>query len=290
MALRSFVFVSLAVTMLGCGNHSVQTTSGKSYLAKYEALGKTKSIERPESTSTAPGERATFEQALKHVADIEPTISFPARIGIAKIGCPTVTGGDVDYARIVKACGQVQPLFPEEVQAWTEMASNLGPSYGTIVPLSPLVIDEALSEAARIGADVASLSRVDRVRLGAARQHLDSIIIYETQQTSTEETNALAIGDLTLIGAFVLPSKRMEGQAYAAAIMIDPVTGYPYGQIEASAESDGRYSPRVGASAKKREVMLAAEANVVKVLAAETEMAIRNLRLALAEKDDELGD
>ena len=77
-------------------------------------------------------------------------------------------------------------------------------------PINPLVLDEALAEASGVGLDVRELSQVEGVRLGAARQHLDGVIIYETHQDTSEETNALALGDLTLIGAFVLPSSALK--------------------------------------------------------------------------------
>lgn len=273
LVIHTTVFFVLVALMLGCTGHSVQTTSGKDYLAKYNIkrnAGEVAAKHRSEPARTA---HATFDQALHHVADIEPTISFPARIGVAKIGC-----------QLESNCDWLLPLRPAEVEAWSEMASNLGASFGSIVPMNPLFLEEALTEARRIGLDISGLTAIDGVRLGAARQHLDGIIIYETQHKTSEETNALALGDLTLIGAFVLPSKRIEGQAYAAAIMVDPVTGYPYGQVEASAESDSHFTSRVGANSGKQSAKEDAEARVVQALAAETEKAIRGLRLAIAEK------
>lgn len=288
--INASVLVLLATMMLGCADHSVQTTSGKDYLAKYKSTGKTEVAANPRPTKSSPVARVTFDQALHHVANIEPTLSFPARIGVAKIGCWMGYDQPSDQGLTLEPCKGSQHLHPDEVTAWSEMASNLGTSFGTIIPISALAINDALQEAGRIGLEPGSLNQVERVKLAAARQHLDAVIIYETEQRSTKDTNALAIGDLTLIGAFVLPSKRVEGQAYAAAIMVDPRSGYPYGQIEASAESGDRYTSTVQAHAEARDAMLDAEMQVVNALANETEKAIRNLRLALAEEKLASGD
>ena len=268
--LRSFsrgAALLACLAIAGCSAHSIQTTSGKSYLAKHRAPSSSAELAEPTALGTI-----SFDHALTKVASVEPTLSFPARIGIAKIGC--VDG----------RCGSIAPLHPEEAEAWSEMAASLGPGFGSLVPLHPLALDQALSEAAKAGLDLDQTTVFDKVRLGAARQHLDSVIIYEARSKTDADANLLALGDLTIIGAFVLPSRKIESEAYAAGIILDPISGYPYGQLEAAAAGDGGYTSGVRAKDRKSELARTTEIDAAIALVAEAEDALRDLRLAIAEQ------
>ncbi len=269
---RLVALIVVTTFVSSCASHHIQTTSGKSYLARHQSFETALDVDKTERALPGTEARATFEQALHHVANIEPTLSFPARIGIAKVGCNA-------------GCGKPVPMRPREVEAWSKMAASLGATYGTFVPISPLTYEQALTEAVRTGLDVSSLTAIDKVRLGAARQHLDGVIIYEAKSQSDSEANVLWLADLLIIGAYVLPSRKIEAEAYAAAIMLDPLTGYPYGQAEASAEGDSKYATLAGRSKTKDDMEHAAEFDAVEALAAEVEKAIRDLRSALAERD-----
>lgn len=263
-AIGSIVLIAV-LSLAGCGGHSIQTTSGKDYLEKHKVA---------DIHQAAPGSHkvgaSSFDQALRHVAAIEPTLTFPARIGIAKMGC-------VEFV-----CGSIQPLHPEEVEAWTEVAINLGASYGTIMPINPLIMDQVTAEAIDAGYAKPS-TPLEKVRLAAARQHLDVVIAYEVQSRGQREANALAVGDWTLIGAYVLPSRKIESEGYAAGIIIDPISGYPYGQIEAAAE-DQAHSTWANSTTRQQDLEDATAISASVALAAETEEAFRSLRLALAEQ------
>lgn len=254
-----------ALILAGCGGSSIQTTSGKDYLAKHKGAIRETRLPNPPIGGTI-----SFDEALHQVASIEPTLTFPARIGIAKIGC------------IDQRCGTVVPLYPEEAEAWSEMAANLGASYGSLIPISPFAMDQALSEAYNAGLPD-HVTAVQKVRLAAARHHLDAVIVYEARSREEGEANILAVGDLTIIGAFVLPSRKIESQAYAAGIILDPITGYPYGQVQAAAEDDA-FASLVGSKDGKKDLKRATETSAAVLLAAETEEAVRSLRLALTEQ------
>lgn len=191
--------VGLSLFIAGFASHSIQTTSGKDYLEKHRAASS--SVER---TGSAAKGATGFNEALHQAAAIEPTLSFPARIGIAKTGC-------IERYR----CGVVVPLRPKEAEAWSEIATNLWASYGSIVPLNPLLLKSAHSEAASAGM-TREITTLEKVRLTAARQHLDVIIAYEAQSRGQREANVLAVGDLTIIGAFVMPSRKIEIEATVA--------------------------------------------------------------------------
>ncbi|MEM8948947.1 MAG: hypothetical protein AAGA21_09505 [Pseudomonadota bacterium] len=262
--LRPFMLgcmLAASLAVAGCGGHSIQTTSGKAYLEKHNVASPA-----PIRAESKSYRAVRFDEALRQVASIEPTLTFPARIGIVKIGTD----------------GTPTPLYPEEVEAWSEMAAGLGSDYGTFLPINPLVYDQALSEAANTGLLVRTTG-LEKIRLAAARQHLDAIIAYETSSQATRKANALAFGDLTIIGAFVLPSRKIESEGYAAGIILDPISGYPYGQVEAAAV-DSAHTTWVNKSEKKVDVQRNTEIGASVALAEETGKALQKLRLALAEQ------
>lgn len=105
-------FSSIAVVLfLAACAYDVQTTSGRNYLAAF-----------PDAVMSDQD----FESKLRAAANVEPLLRFPARIGLARIGhnnCrPTL----------------ISPSL-EEGKAWLELADTLGPDYGELVPISPLV-------------------------------------------------------------------------------------------------------------------------------------------------------
>ena len=66
------------------------------------------------------------------------------------------------------------------------------------------------------------------IRLGAARQHLDVVLIYESFGKSQDRSNPLAITKLALIGYF-LPTENIEAEGLAQAVLVDVRNGYHYG-------------------------------------------------------------
>jgi hypothetical protein len=77
------------------------------------------------------------------------------------------------------------------------------------------------------------------IRRGAARQHLDYVLVYEVGASRQEKSNALALADLTIIGMFVLPSRTIDVEATASGLMLDVRTGYPYATLTTHADKTG---------------------------------------------------
>ncbi len=221
--------LGLGLILSSCA-YDTQSTSGSQYLAKY--TGSPNPGTGPATGSPTPATDAEILAA----ADVEPTLTFPARIGVARI----------DY-------GQLSAMPPAEAAAWKEMSERLGPAWGQFVPVSPLVA--ALASPARgesacrdqrsglydvvSGPTIASFDcvreTVQTIRLGAARQHLDVVLIYESFGKSQETSNPLAITKLALIG-FFFPTEDVEAEGLAQAILIDVRNGYHYGTATAVAE------------------------------------------------------
>lgn len=244
----------LAALPAACGN-SIQTTSGSQYLAAYDDKA---------------GEGAATDAEITAAADLEPQLRFPARIGLARIDRQGLTA-----------------VPAEEAESWRDLAGRLGSGYGDFVPVSPLIA--ALAAPPRNGEEVGGYRQslteaVRQVRLGAARQHLDAVLIYETFGRSEESSNPLALTKLALIG-FFLPTENVAAEGFAQAVLVDVRNGYTYGTASAVAEQPSHRFTNVSDSgdahaAARRE----AEARAVANLAGEVEAMVRDLRLALAEQ------
>lgn len=257
----------LAGLVAGCG-HQIQTTSGSDYLAAYKAA------------DGRAGPAAATDAEIIAAADVEPQLRFPARLGLARLD----EGG-------------LSPVPAAEAQAWRDLAQRLGSGYGEFVPVSPLIA--ALATPAPLQPDSRndswrryrkSLAQVVReVRLGAARQHLDAVLIYEPFGTSSEASNPLAITKLALIG-FFLPTEGVEAEGFAQAVLVDVRNGYTYGTASAVSEKPSYRLTTVSDSGDAhRTARGEAQARAVAALTGEVETMLRDLRLALAERRLETG-
>jgi len=264
MHTKHFAKLVLAAGLIGllaaCG-HQVQTTSGSQYLAAY-----------------APGDpqgaaAGTIDAEIALAADVEPQLRFPARLGLARI-----------------ENGSLTPVPPAEAEAWRALAERLGSGYGTFLPVSPLIAalaaDAQAPQAPRdpFRSYQRSLTEVVRaVRLGAARQHLDAVLIYEPFGRSEETSNPLAIAKIALIG-FFLPTEDIEAEGSAQAVLVDVRNGYTYGTAAATAEKPAyRLASSGNSYAARREAEGEAQTRAVANLTGEVEALLRELRLALAE-------
>jgi hypothetical protein len=174
-------------------------------------------------------------------------------------------------------------LSGEEAKAWVGLAQDLGSGYGEFVPISPLI-------AAMVSQPRPANQRIDAVRetlemirLAAARQHLDAVMIYEVDATADSKNNPLSIADWTLIGAFVLPSQDVKAQGSAQAILIDVRNGYHYGTIQATAD-DKTLAARFANREAERDLSKHVETVAVQNLTHEAENLVRELRVQLAEQ------
>ena len=164
-----------------------------------------------------------------------------------------------------------------------KLSEKLGPSYGEIIPVSPLIANMVSSDVSSYS-DSRLQAVINKIRLGAARQHLDVVLIYELYSQSDKKNNILAIADLTIIGAFLLPSRSVKVESFSHAMLIDVVQGYPYGTVETSVEKGEKYSSTFGQSSAKNELQKSIESQTTFKLTNEVEKMLKQLRLELAEK------
>ncbi len=184
---------------LGACSQTTQTTSGGDYLRGY--------------AQDAGRKGPALSVEIKEAAAVEPLLRFPARIGLARIGSHPWGGA------------KLTGIPPHEAAAWQKVATNLGPKFGEFVPVSPLVAELFDDRDSRSHSNPREVVR--KIQLAAARQHLDAVVIYESDGTADSTDNSLSIGEWTLIGAFILPSQDVEARGVAQAMMIDVRNGYP---------------------------------------------------------------
>ena len=247
------LFASAALCALGACTATLQTTSGADYLAGYDA-----------SHEIANGTATDVDEDVRRIAAIEPTLAFPARIGLARIERGSLTALPADEARI-----------------WQDMVDALGEDYGAMVPVSPLIASmvrpDKDADRSRHWRD--PTNAIADIRRGAARQHLDYVLAYEVGTSSREKANAIALADLTVIGMFVLPSRSVEVEASASGILLDVRNGYPYATVTAHAEKNG-LARAVSEYSRTRELADTAEELAVLELSDDVKNAMEDLARA----------
>ncbi len=212
-----FVLI-LAVSVAACETRT-QYSSGAEYLSSMRAVPTAEDT----TGSRAVESNDAIDRAVSNAAAVEPNLVFPARLGLARI-----------YR------GRLTAIPRDEGTAWRTLAEKLGADYGEFVPISPLVAEMASSAA---GASIASMKHdrlrvIDKIRIGAARQHVDAVLVYETTGTVDDQDNFLSIANWTIIGAAILPSSEVKVRAVAQAMFIDVRNGYPYGTAQSIIEDE----------------------------------------------------
>ena len=197
---------ALCLVSIGCQSHSVQMTSGKKYLSGYTSQGST------------DANASDLNEEVKAMASIEPSIQFPARIGLVKL-----------------FNGRITNLTVDEVEAWEESRAVMGSQFGDFIPVSPMVAEMVYTPKSTHGKSKTSPSDIFRkVCLGAARQHLDHVLIYEVFSETKTTKLASSVANWTIIGGYFVPSREIKTTGFANALFLDVRNGYPYGTASAT--------------------------------------------------------
>ena len=167
--MRIRVFAPLAALALLSGCYSAQTASGQGYLDRWNAAQgehypsrKSRRTRPPSKKRCAPPHRWNRSCA------------FPARLGIARLHN-----------------GRLSAIPPGEGAYWLALRKG-AEEYGEFVEISPLAASFALTAAGAQPAGAASRPRpygsapmpaglhpIQQIRIGAARQHVDAVFVYE---------------------------------------------------------------------------------------------------------------
>jgi len=238
----------------------VQTSSGSAYLANGPVTGGAGSV------AGATGPTSNLDEAVRRAADIEPTARFPMKICLARLGFGGLT----------------EPP-PDEMPLWESLSDKLGQGYGEFAILNPLV-------AAFTGTNYdppANLGGTGRVvaeiRLGAARQHCDTVFAYEPRSMGKTSASPLQLLNLTIVGYFVVPSTGVQADGTAQGLLIDVRTGYPYAQLTGVGHSETFTTGNTSSNAMSSHNDIARVAAVAD-LTRQIPDALRTLRDQLAER------
>ncbi|MDA8824040.1 hypothetical protein N9N41_06035 [Opitutales bacterium] len=200
------LLLALSLITFGCQSHSVQMTSGKKYLSGYSQ------VDMKEQN------RSSIDQEVRFVAQIEPSLRFPARIGLVKL-----------YN------GKISNISAKEIESWTKVKEEMGEKFGDFVPVSSMIAEMVYSsQNINTKSNRNSVEIFRKVRLGAARQHLDHVLIYEVFSETKTTKLASSVANWTIIGGYFVPSREIETTGFANALLLDVRNGYPYGSASAS--------------------------------------------------------
>lgn len=212
----------VALAAGGCSKHVTQNSSGADFISGFQ--GNTQIAGTP------------FQDFIRQAARTEPILKLPAKIGIARIGG-----------------GRFSDIPADESELWAEIARN-GPSFGTFIEINALLVKSVRDELTYKKTSAAGhdpFSVVSNIRLAAARQHVDAVLIYSVDAETRKNKNVLAVTDFTLLGGGLFPSRTIDSVGSANAILLDVRNGYPYGTASASSKK-AAFSTWWGASSRKR--------------------------------------
>ena len=201
------VFIlAICLASVGCQSHSVQVTSGKEYLSNYADY------------DASEMNASDLNEEVKLIASIEPSIKFPSRIGLVKL-----------------FNGRITNLSPDEVVAWEDARSTMGSKFGVFIPVSPMIAEMVYTPRNTNSKSKIKSSEIFRkIRLGAARQHLDHVLVYEVFRKQKTTKLASSVANWTIVGGYFVPSREIETTGFANALLIDVRNGYPYGTASAT--------------------------------------------------------
>ena len=204
--LQAAFIISLSIASIGCQSHSVQITSGKEYLSSYSDY------------DASEINASDLNEEVKLIANIEPSIEFPSRIGLVKL-----------------FNGRITNLSPDEVEAWENARRTMGSKFGEFIPVSPMIAEMVYTpKNTKSKSNIKSSEIFRKIRLGAARQHLDHVLVYEVFSETKTTKLASSVANWTIVGGYFVPSREIETTGFANALLIDVRNGYPYGTASAT--------------------------------------------------------
>lgn len=254
MKFRTLILCATAAVLGACSHH-IQTTSGQEYLKRY-------------AQNPAYGALDKTNTEIYDIANIEPNLHFPARIGIARIGIES---------RLSRKSLTAVP--GDESAIWQDLAEREGARYGDFVPVSPFIAAMVTHPNNKTG-DVKRI--VDDIRKGAARQHLDYVLVYEVTSSNKRTKNKLGFADATVLGLFLLPSRKIEVDTIASAVLLDVRNGYPYMTASSFSEKKSN-AARFGSNSKKIKLQDKGRLDAVHNLSIDVENALQDLKDAAYE-------
>lgn len=225
--------VPLTLLVLGGCSATSQTTSGRDYLARspapQPALETTVSYHSLTNGEVVEEtiQRVSTDELVRRAAEIEPLLQLPARIGLARI-----------------EAGRLTSLNQNELAQWSPLVEKFA-GKGSFVPVDSFLADYTLQAVLPQDARARSGDSnhvLTRIRLGAARQHLDAVLVYEVGVRLSSGDRNQQLPDLSTLGSKLGYSSTVEIEGRARAMLIDVRNGYPYGAASATIDLSEKLS------------------------------------------------
>lgn len=267
-------FLTVATLAAGC-TPATQTTSGADYLAGYQPVAA-----RPEPAVThrlarsgkdlalveTRRTRPTTDDLIRDAAAIEPLLRLPARIGLARI-----------------EDGRLTTIPEGEAAAWQELAGRHA-GFGSFAAVDPFLADytaRLILPQDRRAQRRDAMDLLTRIRLGAARQHMDAVLIYEIGARERRVPGFESLRSVGVLGAAPLPAEPLEKEGVARALLMDVRNGYPYGIASASVDLAPLESPFWSGAVEEHDTYRA-KAAIARALTAEADQVIAELTKQIA--------
>ena len=172
------------------------------------------SIERPDSPLSGLGlatdqGKPPREIDDKTIADAfakKEQLQWPARLAVARLGSTKRASWQANN-RLTNV--------PTSEQALIDVRFPKGPQWSNLVHLSPM-----------LGLD--RETNLAMLRLEAARTHADLLLVYGISTEEASAPNPLAILNLLILPAFVLPGSNLETLCVGGMALVDVRNGYVY--------------------------------------------------------------
>jgi len=169
-------------------------------------------VPHPSPHDTARGDTATLlrdlDQRAAAAASARPSFSLPARIGIARM-----------------EHGVITPIPPEEWTIWQALRQQMSPTIGELSPVTAIVAQSLTTG----GLSRTPHDAITNLRLAAAREQLDIILLYDVSTVHTLERTEASFLDITIVGAWAFPTHKSHATAHASATLIDVRSGLSCG-------------------------------------------------------------
>ncbi len=231
--MKTLLTAACAALLLGACS-TIQTTSGADYNARTDALYRAAT---GATVAEASMGHIGVDADIARIAAVEPALVFPARIGIAHIDR-----------------GQLAGIPASHQKSWAPLSDRIAGRFGEVVPISPLIAGMVAEGIDPKNVRPNTSRLIANIRRGAARQHVDYVLVYEVADLDATTTgNALKAADWSILGLFMLPSRNVEVKATASAVLLDVRNGYPYGTASGVATKDGLTTSH-GANDKRRKL------------------------------------
>jgi hypothetical protein len=256
--------VSIAAMLALTGCSTIQTDSGAAYLAHSPPL-LAPSANQPVGPAAPATNRLDIDAEVAEAAAIEPQARFPMKMGIARI-----------------EHGHLTAIPADEGDLWLDLGHKLGSRYGSFVPIDPLIVEFATQAVSAPQANLSALQSVVRsIRIGAARQHVDAVLIYEPASHSQRGDTPLQLLNWTVVGYYLMPSTEIDAEGHVQALFIDVRNGYPYATLQGNGKSSGITASNMAQNSMQARGATA-QLDAVKDLIGQVEPTLRQLDDALA--------